>query len=411
MKKSILFLVILFFLPFVGSAQQWQGQFTIDSRAGYSTNTLLNPFSGEWNRSSGSGYGLVAPMGQLSWTGKYYSADMSGGGVFEPYFDGRETLRGGFALMNFRRRLGSSWSVGAETGGSYFSRTLDRGMAWVQPTISWSPTLFSQVRLKAGSTFRGYSQADFIDRFDLYGLEYEVWPTFTWKISSGVYGNMDNPTGNLSFLINTEHHITESLRFSARLTADRYIYELIQEGGGNGPGSPFAGTGDGEGSVFNETDRLLRAGITGRLRLSQSFSVSLNLDHLSLHSSAAEGTPMDYHFSTGVQYTFTPRLNSRGTAQAQWDQREKQTVSLKINYSGDGQLYLIGDFNDWENPGIALSRQSSKSYVTQLELPTGSYEYKILLIEGSEKRWIEFSEDTYTIPDGFGGTNGLVFIQ
>ncbi|MEX0929249.1 MAG: glycogen-binding domain-containing protein [Balneolales bacterium] len=409
----------LLILPLDGNAQQWQGQITVDSRVGYSTNTILNPFHGEWDRSTGSGYGLIAPMGQLSRNSERYSADFSGGGVLEPFFDGRQTLKGGFALMNLRRRIGSSWSAGVETGSRYFSSSFDQSMVWVQPTLTWSPTLFSQIRLKAGSTFRDYSndyqdqeEAEITqnDRFDLYGVEYEAWPTFTWRISTGVYGNMDDPTDNLSFMINSDQHISDAFRLTLRLNADSYSYQLMHEVGSGGTGGPIGGGDDGY-ITLDETDRLLRAGLSGRLRVSPSFSLTLNLDHLSLHSSASEQTLSDYQLSTGVRYTFQPSLGGRGKARAQWDQNGNQSVMLKVNYSGAGQLYLIGDFNDWENPGIPLSRQSSNRYAAQLSLPTGSYEYKILLIEGTEKKWIGFSEDTYTVSDGFGGSNGLVFIQ
>lgn len=99
-------------------------------------------------------------------------------------------------------------------------------------------------------------------------------------------------------------------------------------------------------------------------------------------------------------------------ADADWRSVRGNAIELNIRYNGDGELYLIGDFNDWREPGIALRRTGRNRYATELDLPPGGYEYKILLIGGQGERiWIDFSEETYTVPDGFGGENGVMFID
>ncbi|MEX0684544.1 MAG: glycogen-binding domain-containing protein [Balneolales bacterium] len=409
----------LFLLPVSGICQQWQGLISLDTRTGYSTNTILNPYFGQWDRSKSSVYGFISPMGQLQWNSENYSADFAGVGVYQSLFDDREDLWGSFALMNFRRRIGSSWSLGLETGGSYFASPYKRGTIWVQPIISWSPTLFSQIRVRAGSTYLDYEniqeESGYNDRLDSYGIEFEVWPTFRWQLRAGIYGNMDQPAANQSFTLNADHRISDAIQVSARLSADRYTYQLIQENGTtDGPGLPIGRPGNINGNdpeIFDETDRMIRTGISGRFRLNQAFSISMNLDHLSLSSSSAEQMISDYQLSAGVRYTIQPKFIGRGKAEPKWEQNERQSIFLKINYSGEGQLYIIGDFNDWETPGIPLTRQSSNRYAAQLKLERGAYEYKILLIDKSDERWIDFSDQTYTVSDGFGGENGMVFIE
>jgi hypothetical protein len=44
-------------------------------------------------------------------------------------------------------------------------------------------------------------------------------------------------------------------------------------------------------------------------------------------------------------------------------------------------------------------------------LEPGAYEYKILLLEGESENWIEFTDETLTVSDGFGGENGLIVIE
>ncbi|MEX2574665.1 MAG: glycogen-binding domain-containing protein [Balneolaceae bacterium] len=411
------------FMPSYAWSQDWQGLIMVDSRAGYSTNSALNPFFGGWNQSTSSGYGFVSSTAQLQKLGDFLSADITAGGVYEPFFNDREVLRGGFGLLNLRYRFSSDWSAGVETGGSTMTRMINRQSAWIQPMLAWSPTLFSQIRLKTGSTFRARSSAEEEPtegyRFDHYGFEYEFWPRFNWQIRTGWYGNLDDPSENQSLQLQVDHTPISRLRVGLRLHADQYQFSQTVNSTTEGPGgSPVGGPGGGAANpggedfmVVDEKDRIFRAGVSLQYQLHKTFSVMVNADHMSLRSTASEETFQDYQFSAGFRYSFRPFLGNRGKAAADWRQNDERTVSLRINYTGDGQLYITGDFNDWHRPGIPLSRQTSRQYAAQLNLDPGAYEYKILLIDGDEERWIELTGDTYTVRDGFGGTNGLVFID
>ncbi|MEX0769927.1 MAG: glycogen-binding domain-containing protein [Balneolaceae bacterium] len=397
----------------------------IDSRAGYSTNTVLNPFNGTWDRTASSGFGLIVPMGQLQMLGDRVSADLTAGGIYGPYFDEKEALHGGFGLLNVRYRFNSTFSAGIESGGSTLMNGINRQLLWAQPVISWSPTLFSQVRLKAGSTFQKQEikteEELFTDqrRFDQYGIEFETWPGFNWQIRAGLYGNMDRPSENLSLQLQTDYLPDPKVRIGLRIHADRYQFTQTVEGtdgtGGSPVGTPggsFVGGSDsGTTGTLDETDRILRTGVTLQYQLHRSLSVMMSADRMNFHSSMREESLHDYQLSAGIRYSFRPRFGNRAHAEPEWRQNGGQTLTLRLNYSGEGQLYITGDFNDWDRPGIPLTRQSSGRYVVQLSLNPGAYEYKILLIEGNEERWIELSDETYTVRDGFGGVNGMVFID
>lgn len=414
MKKILVAMIGLFLISTdCIKSQNLDSFLTIDSKAGFSTNTFLNPFLSEWDRAENSGYAMVSPIGQLFYTNGRFSTDFTGGFVFEPFFDDRDTWHGGLAVAEARYRLGRSVVLGAETGGSYFSSFFTRRLLWVQPKLTWQPSLFTKVSFKAGSTFRDYEnfrEEDFNDRLDLYALEFETWPSINWQIQGGVFGNFDTSlSDNLSSRVSVRRVFRSSLRISLRAGVDRFSNEIVT--GGDGPGGPPFGGFPTE-TVTEETDVLFKTGTAVSFELFPSFSVTMNADHVSLFSSGTQ-TLSDVHVSAGVRYSIpiTGFGGKRKGAEPNWKLNGEQVLILKVDYKGNGMLYLTGDFNDWEKPGIALNRQKPGQYAARISTAPGAYEYKILLVENDEERWIDFTADTFTVNDGFGGENGLIIIE
>lgn len=415
MKKILTAMVGLFLIPlnFI-KAQSLDSFLTIDSKAGFSTNTFLNPFLSEWDRTENSGYAMVSPIGQLFFSNGRFSTDLTGGFVFEPFFDDRDTWHGGLAVAETRYRVGRSVILGAETGGSYFSSFFTRQLFWIQPKLAWQPSLFTKVSFKAGSTFRDYKnfrEEDFNDRLDLYALEFETWPAINWQIQGGIFGNFDTSlSDNLSSSISVRRIFNNSLRISLRVGADRFSNEIVT--GGDGPGGPPFGGFPTE-TLTEETDVLFKTGAAVSYELFPAFYVNVNADHVSLFSTGTQ-TLSDVHLSAGVRYSLPITAiggKRNGAAEPNWQQNGEQILILKVDYKGNGILYLTGDFNDWEKPGIALNRQKPGQYAAQISPEPGAYEYKILLVENDEEKWIDFTADTFTVNDGFGGENGVIIIE
>lgn len=410
MKKWVMMISITF-IPAMLYSQDWQSVFSLDSRVGYSTNTYLNPYFPEWNPQGNTVYGLLAPIGQFSYSHNKFSASVIAGGAFDPVFENSGTYHSMFGNLNVRYRLANKFSAGIDTGGSYFSAVNQQELYWLQPVLIFSPTLFTQIRAKAGSSFRTYStdlEGEVTTRFDSFALELETWPTFNWQLKGGIYGSLEDPAGRVSSFLSADYLLSSSLRFSVRAGLEQYQYQLEMTGGG---GPPVGGPGGQQTEFSNEADRFLRSGLGVSYQLSQSFAVTLQADYLSYFSTASNSVSSDVHTSAGIRYSFSPGNRLRGRARAEWDQKDNETVQLKVNYTGNGTLYIMGDFNDWEQPGIPLVRQKRNRYGVRLSLEPGVYEYKVLVIENSEEKWVELSDDTYTVPDGFGDENGLIFID
>lgn len=416
MKKWLIMICSMGFLSSEVGAQDVQAAFTLDSRSGYTTNPFLNPYLSEWDRSGNTGYISITPIGQFAISGNRFSSDLTAGGVYNPFFDDRSDWSGAFSMANVRYRLNDRLSIGLEGGGSYFSTQYERQLYWVQPVLNWSLGTFTQLRVRAGSTFRKLDgemleEDGSFSRFDNYSLELETWRGFQWQFRGSLYGDLNDPIGNIGLRTSLNYWQSASWQFSVQAGLEQFQYTVLTDTGGGNGGPPFGGPAPGGEEVSDEADRIFRVGAGATYRINSNLALTANADLMNYFSTAMEEAPVDLHFSAGVRYNFSPRLGRSRGATTEWKQNDSQVVLLRLNYSGDGQLYIIGDFNDWEQPGVPLSRQERNRYVAELSLEPGAYEYKILLIEGEEKRWIDFSDDTYTVLDGFGGENGLIFID
>ena len=417
---SIALTIIFIFIHNYGFSQNWQSLIILETRSGYTSNTYLNPLLPEWDRTADAGYIMFSPIGQLLMNTERFSAELTAGGAYEPFFDDRDTWSGIFGMAAARYRVSNRVSLGLEGGGNRFSTFLDREIYWMQPVVTWSPSLFTQLRLKAGSSFRKLSAEELegdgesqirqsaMRRFDSYTIELETWPDIRWQLRTLLYGNLDDPTANLGLRGTSDYRITRSLQWNLNAGLERFQYQVAVQNGG-GRGFPPAGPPGGGEQVLDESDRLLRAGTGFTWQINRNISFNIQADLMNYSSSATDETLGDFQVSGGVRFSLFPRIGGRDKADIEWRQNDLQTLILKLNYSGNGQLYILGDFNNWDHPGKPLSMQSRNRYAVRLDLQPGVYEYKILLIEDGEELWVDFSDDTYTVPDGFGGENGLIF--
>lgn len=416
MKKWLIMICSMGFISSEVIAQDLQAAFTLDSRSGYTTNPYLNPYVSEWDRSGNSGYISLTPIGQFALSGNRFSTDITAGAIYNPFFDDRNDWTGAFSMANIRYRLNNTFSIGLQGGGSYFSTQYEQQLYWIQPVLNAALGTFTQLRLRAGSSYRKLSgelvevEEDF-SRFDNYSIELETWRGFQWQFTGALSGDLNDPTGNIGFRSSLNYWQSANWQFSVQAGLEQFQYSILTDGGGVNGRPPIGGPAPGGEEVSDEADRIFRIGAGTTYRITPTLALTANADLMNYFSTAMEEVPLDAHFSAGIRYTFAPRLGRSRGASTEWKQNDKQVVLLKLNYSGDGQLYIIGDFNDWEQPGVALSRRERNRYVAELALEPGAYEYKILLIESDEKRWIDFSDDTYTVQDGFGGENGLIFID
>lgn len=422
MRISLIVMAILCSISNTAFAQQWQTLFSVDSRIGYSSNTYLNPYFSEWDNTLNSGYGMISGVGQTIRYGDNSTFKITGAGAFEPFLKNRDALMGGLGMAEFQRHFTSTLSGGVQAGGSYFRSSFKRRSVWVQPTLSWSPSAYTRLMASAGSNFRSYKNfaADSLStsdsrRSDIYSLRFETWPSFRWRITAGLYGNLATlPAVQEAFSSVAGGRYTFSDGSSIRLTIGLEQYQnerVAQVSGGGGGFAPIGGPPSSTQTV-EETSRIYRLGIEGSVPITGQLSGFMNVKGLQFSSTATGNTSRDMHISGGVRLQIQPDFNRRekGTVAPEWE-KVKEEHRVVVHYSGQGQLYLVGDFNNWKRPGIPLVETKEGRYLATIQLDPGSYEYKVIVVENGEEKWIEFSKDIYTVDDGFGGQNGLVLIE
>lgn len=420
--KHLSIILALSLLPGLLAAQNWQTVLSVDSRIGYSSNTYLNPFFAEWDESLNSGYGLVSVFGQSFWSNNRNSVDITMGLVAEPFFGSQSMWRGGLGMVEYRRRFSPSLNSGIEAGASYFSSSFNRTMVWGQPYITWFASPFTSLKLKFGVSHRAYTNfqedLDTNSRFDFYGLEFESWPTYNWQLKASLFSSLDKfPAVNEQFStsISAGYVFLNGTSLTARAGIEQFGFDFTTTTNTGGGGPPGGGLPNQPQTETNtEFDRILKIGLTGDHPINKTVSVFASIEGLNRNITTAEEGINDVQISGGVRLSLQPNIIRRSgnrVIEPEWQKKRDQLMTMNINYSGGGRLYLVGDFNDWNRAGIPLTKKTKKTYAAELPLDVGAYEYKVLHVEGDTEEWLEFSKDTYTVDDGFGGENAMILVE
>lgn len=80
------------------------------------------------------------------------------------------------------------------------------------------------------------------------------------------------------------------------------------------------------------------------------------------------------------------------------------SVEFKLHAPHAKTVSVAGDFTEWIASARPLKRKSDGSWVAQLRLKPGRYEYKFIV----DDEWQNDPASDATTPDGFGGENSVV---
>lgn len=423
MRYMLRGILLILLLPAAGWAQYHQTVLSLDSQVGYSSNSYLNPFIGEWDPALNSSYAALSLMGESMWSSGPHAFSVGGGMLVEPFFQASGSWKGGMGVARYHYRLSNRLQAGVESGGSYFNADYDRSRFWFQPGLSWTPTPFTALRLKAGSSFQSYNNyADTTRtagrRYDLYALEAETWPGYHWQLSAGLYGTLESLPDiqrGFSASLAARYLFKSGAAIQLRTGLEQYQWSTTVTNTTQGGGPPMMGPGRPAPQPSEQqlvaTDRIMRMGIRASYPVNERFTLYGSLEGLGYNPAGTSASTFDTHISGGVRYSFVPRFRRTVTRiSPDWDVTGRKQV-LHLRYRKDGRLFLVGDFNDWKRPGIPLREQGSHDYVAQLKLEPGAYEYTILHLDGTEEKTLQFSNDTYTVDDGYGGKNALLLVE
>ena len=408
--RLILIAFIMACFTYQSSAQTLQSAFSIDTHAGYTTNTQLTPYIGTWDTTSTGPYTLIAPSGQVNVLLKQGTISGFGGILYQPFLNHRTAWHGAYGILQYQHNFSYAWQAGLSIGTKSVTSDYSQDMTWLQAFVNWNLNPFLQLQFQAGRSYRSYLNSsvtpDTHEHFTTYGTGVDYWLATRWRLSASVNGDLLHP-------LQPQKDFDASVRITKYWPNDSWIavfsnwgqFEnslLVQNSsGGSLPAIPA-------GYIQSQ---LLQTGITGEFPLTDDLSITGRLTSLHRNSSNLNGPENDIQGSLGLRFSFYPKLpGAKNRVYPKWRQ-DNGTFYFVANYRGKGHLFIVGDFNDWSKPGIPLIHKSGNTYATRLHLKPGVYEYKILKIDHNREEWAKLSNSTPEISDGFGGVNGRFIVS
>lgn len=82
-------------------------------------------------------------------------------------------------------------------------------------------------------------------------------------------------------------------------------------------------------------------------------------------------------------------------------------VIFIFDYSTDEQVYLVGDFNNWDEGSHPLKKRDDGRWFIGLKLPPGEYEFKYKV---GAQWYNDYAADNY-VQNVWGSDNSVVIVK
>ena len=385
----------------VAWGQQLHGALSLTSEAGYLTNAYLDPSFPVWERTSRAPFIGLQPIARLSWTDDRNHVMVEGSGQYTLFPATATHWWRGQGRLRLQHALSNRWRVGLQGAGSRMHTTFGQQFLWGAPYVRWNVTPQLHLGLRAGGTVQYYDIAE--------GQSESVWMSSPfvmiesglwrrpWSAQGSIYYSQTTETGtsSLGLTLQASRRVTSTMRLGMQAGTDRYGY---------------AGA-SGESTLPARSDRLWHAATNLHWTPHDRWTLSAQLGLQHYQTSTSFQDPNDVYASLGVTYQWQSQRSLRKKPKPLWVQEANQ-VRLQIPYDGGEQLYLVGDFNNWQQKDIPLHEASGAFYTAKLALKPGTYQYRVQIVEDNgETRWLSFPEHALTVNDGYGSENGVIYVN
>jgi hypothetical protein len=387
--------ILVGLLPRPAGAQQWTGTAALTLSAGHQTNAYLDPVLRSWRFPSDPTFAALMPRVGLVRDARRSRLDVTARTRLYPRQSNAPQFAQGY--VRYRYRLSSSWSVGGLGGGTRDRFATARDSWWALPAVRWSPTSGSTLALRGGVTRRYLSptlESTTRQTSALATLTGDTWLTdrlhaegrLYW--SSGVTSGSDVQFSGTGASVRGTYWPTNRWSVEAEAVVEQIQYETVSS---------------------TSQDRIGRAGLKAQWHVHSSVTLFAQTRASAAHLARAGEVDTDVHVSAGLRLRAHRVLG--GTRQSSPRRRVCTTVEdgvrLTIPYDGSGTPHVTGDFNGWSLPGVPLTPSDDGAWTTTLSVPSGEYAYRIRVVDGTKRRWLDLPSYAQTADDAFGGTNGV----
>jgi hypothetical protein len=386
-------------LPDAAAAQQWTGTAALTLTGGHQTNTYLDPVLRSWDFTSDPAFAALTPQVGLVRDAERTRIDVTVRTRLYPQRPNVPQFARGHARYQYR--LSPSWTAGGLGGATRYRLASARNSWWALPSVEWAPTSSSTLTVRGGVTRRYLS------------------PT---------RATTDRQTSAV-LALNGDTGLTDRLHAEGRL--------YWSSGATSASGVQFDGTGASVRGTYWPTnqwsieaeaavehiqygtasstaqDRIGRAGLKAEWHVHSSGTFFVQAQASGARLARTDGIDTDVHLSVGLRLQAQRVLG--GTAQPPPRRRVctavEDGIRVQIPYDGSGTPHVTGGFNGWSLPGVPMTRSDDDTWTTMLSLEPGTYAYRIRVVDGAERRWLDLPSYAQTADDAFGGTNGACTVQ
>lgn len=401
-------------------AQELRGFLTLEGGSGYLTNAYLDPTFATWAPRLQAAFGSLAGTGGLSWSGERTTASALAGVRWIGFADSTSSWSAAVLSGEVERRLGGGLALAAGGAFSELRRPDARRSLWARGALRWTASPGLRLGLGPAVARTRLERALEEDTGPLPGLpapggggepatatsvvllaSVEAWPGGPWRLEGEAYGarteaddlGVDYRGGGGSLRATRWWSNGASVTLGTGI--EGFGYRAALDGSDESEGVP-------------ENDLIVRGEVGVEWPLARRLGLQARLAGLG-RPSAETGDRVDLHASLGLRFTIDGTLSSP-RRRLRWS-REPEGMRIRVRYAGDGRLYLVGDFNGWDDPGLPLRRTAGDTWTSTLRLEPGSYRYRVRVVEGEAESWLPLPEGTVVEEDGFGGGNAVLVIE
>jgi len=381
-------------------AQQWTGAAALTVTGGHETNTYLDPVLRSWAIPSDPTFGALTPRLGLVRDAQRSRLDVTARTRLYPQRPNTPQFAQGYARYQYR--LSPSWTVGGLGGGTRYRLASSRDSWWALPSVQWTPTSSSTLTLRGGVTRRFVSPPQgTADRQTsaLLALNGNTWLTDRLRAegrlywSNGTTSASDAQFGGTGISVRSTYWPTNAWSIEAEAAVEQLQYETT--------------------SSATSRDRIGRVGLKVQWHARSAVTLFAQTRASAARLARTDHVNTDVHVSVGLRVQAQRVLG--GSTQPSPQRRVCTAVDsgvrLKIPYDGSGTPHVTGDFNGWSLPGVPLTRSDDDTWTTTLPLASGKYAYRVRVVDGPERRWLDLPSYAQTADDAFGGTNGVCTAQ
>lgn len=404
-------------------SQEVRGLVTLETEAGYLTNGYLSPSFASWAPETEAAFGSLGASGVLEWNADGGSVMLSGAARWMNFTDSTPTWSSYLLQAGVEGRPASRLAVRADASYSDVARPLARRTLWGQASLKWTASPRLRFSLGPGLAHRRFevteettgpppgppgqggggsaseAQPSTTTSLVLFA-GVEAWPSSRWQLHAEAFGS-DTDASDTGIEYGG---VGGSLRVTTWLRNSAFVALGL---GLEGYGYRAAATGEPTVEIPDD-DLIWRGDLTVGWPVARNVELRARLAGLTRSGSAVVDGP-DYYASVGLRFAVGGTIAPLGKRRELWT-ATADGLRVQVRYKGPGRVYLVGDFNNWADPGLPLRSEAGDLHAATLWLEPGRYQYRIRVVEGDSVRWLDFPEGASTVDDGFGAQNGLLVV-